>query len=66
MNTLLATMHPDELKQIKAELGCETHGDLAEMIGVSRCAVSLWANGRGIPRPIAMLLRTLAHKEMAA
>ena len=41
-------------------LGYRTQGDLAEAIGVSRSAVSLWIEGKvGVPRPVAMLLRML-------
>lgn len=66
MNALLATMHPDELRQIMSELGCKKQQDLAEKIGVSRCTVSLWLYGRGIPRSVAMLLRMLAKQEEVA
>ena len=41
-------------------LGYRTQADLANAIGVSRSAVSLWLEGKvGVPRPIAMLLRML-------
>jgi transcriptional regulator with XRE-family HTH domain len=41
-------------------LGYKTQSELAEAIGVSRSAVSLWTEGRvGVPRPVAMLLRML-------
>ena len=41
-------------------LGFRTQGDLANGIGVSRSAVSLWLEGKvGVPRPVAMLLRML-------
>ena len=41
-------------------LGYRTQSDLAEAIGVSRSAVSLWTEGKvGVPRPVAMLLRML-------
>ena len=41
-------------------LGYRTQSDLAEAIGVSRSAVSLWVEGKvGVPRPVAMLLRML-------
>ena len=41
-------------------LGYRTQNDLAQAIGVSRSAVSLWLEGKvGVPRPIAMLLRML-------
>ena len=41
-------------------LGYTTQGDLANAIGVSRSAVSLWLEGKvGVPRPVAMLLRML-------
>ncbi len=41
-------------------LGYKTQNDLAEAIGVSRSAVSLWLEGKvGVPRPVAMLLRML-------
>ena len=41
-------------------LGYKTQSDLANAIGVSRSAVSLWLEGKvGVPRPVAMLLRML-------
>ena len=41
-------------------LGYRTQSDVADAIGVSRSAVSLWLDGKvGVPRPVAMLLRML-------
>ena len=57
---MLASMSPNELKQAMRTLGYRTQNDLANAIGVSRSAVSLWLEGKvGVPRPIAMLLRML-------
>ncbi|MBB3763394.1 helix-turn-helix domain-containing protein [Sphingomicrobium lutaoense] len=56
----LASMSPDELRRTMRALGYRTQGQLAEAIGVSRSAVSLWLEGKvGVPRPVAMLLRML-------
>lgn len=56
----LASMSPDELKTLMRALGYRTQSDLANAIGVSRSAVSLWLEGKvGVPRPVAMLLRML-------
>jgi transcriptional regulator with XRE-family HTH domain len=53
-------MAPDELKSAMRTLGYRTQADLANAIGVSRSAVSLWLEGKvGVPRPVAMLLRML-------
>ncbi len=53
-------MPPDELRRAMLTLGYRTQGDLANAIGVSRSAVSLWLEGKvGVPRPVAMLLRML-------
>ena len=50
-------MAPDELRSAMRSLGYRTQNDLAQAIGVSRSAVSLWLEGKvGVPRPIAMLL----------
>ena len=55
-----ASMSPDELRRAMATLGYRTQSDLANAIGVSRSAVSLWLEGKvGVPRPVAMLLRML-------
>ncbi len=55
-----ASMSPDELKAAMRTLGYRTQNDLAEAIGVSRSAVSLWLEGKvGVPRPVGMLLRML-------
>ena len=60
MDERLASMSPDELKTTMRSLGYRTQNDLAQAIGVSRSAVSLWLEGKvGVPRPIAMLLRML-------
>jgi len=57
---LKASMAPDELRRHMAALGYRTQADLAQAIGVSRSAVSLWLEGKvGVPRPVAMLLRML-------
>jgi transcriptional regulator with XRE-family HTH domain len=57
---LLASMSPEELRSAMHALGYRTQADLANAIGVSRSAVSLWLEGKvGVPRPVAMLLRML-------
>ncbi|HUG45123.1 MAG TPA: transcriptional regulator [Sphingomicrobium sp.] len=57
---MLASMSPDELKSAMRSLGYRTQSQLANAIGVSRSAVSLWLEGKvGVPRPVAMLLRML-------
>ncbi|HEY0164399.1 MAG TPA: transcriptional regulator [Sphingomicrobium sp.] len=57
---LRASMSPDELRGAMRTLGYRTQNDLANAIGVSRSAVSLWMEGKvGVPRPVAMLLRML-------
>ncbi len=56
----LASMDPTELRAAMRTLGYKTQGDVANAIGVSRSAVSLWLDGKvGVPRPVAMLLRML-------
>jgi transcriptional regulator with XRE-family HTH domain len=56
----LASMPPEELRSAMRSLGYRTQNDLAQAIGVSRSAVSLWLEGKvGVPRPVAMLLRML-------
>jgi transcriptional regulator with XRE-family HTH domain len=56
----LASMSPEELRAAMRALGYKTQSDLADAIGVSRSAVSLWLEGKvGVPRPVAMLLRML-------
>ena len=56
----LASMSPAELRAAMLTLGYRTQADLADAIGVSRSAVSLWLEGKvGVPRPVAMLLRML-------
>ena len=63
-NELLASMSPDELKSAMRNLGYRTQSDLANAIGVSRSAVSLWLEGKvGVPRPVAMLLRMLVSAQ---
>ena len=53
-------MSPDALKSAMRALGYRTQSELADAIGVSRSAVSLWLEGKvGVPRPVAMLLRML-------
>ena len=57
---LRASMSPSELRAAMTALGYRTQSDLANAIGVSRSAVSLWLEGKvGVPRPVAMLLRML-------
>ena len=57
---MLASMAPEELRRAMRTLGYRTQSDLANAIGVSRSAVSLWLEGKvGVPRPVAMLLRML-------
>ena len=56
----LASMDPAELRAAMRTLGYKTQADVANAIGVSRSAVSLWLDGKvGVPRPVAMLLRML-------
>lgn len=63
----LASMHPEELRTAMRSLGYRTQNDLAQAIGVSRSAVSLWLEGKvGVPRPIAMLLRMLVAAQRRA
>ena len=53
---MLASMSPEELRSAMRTLGYRTQNDLANAIGVSRSAVSLWLEGKvGVPRPVAML-----------
>ena len=60
MDERLASMSPEELRGHMRSLGYRTQNELAEAIGVSRSAVSLWLEGKvGVPRPVAMLLRML-------
>ena len=60
----LQSMSPDELRRIMRALGYRTQAQLAEAIGVSRSAVSLWLEGKvGVPRPVAMLLRMLLNAQ---
>jgi transcriptional regulator with XRE-family HTH domain len=60
-------MSPAELRASMRALGYKTQGDLAGAIGVSRSAVSLWLEGKvGVPRPVAMLLRTLIAAQRRA
>lgn len=61
---MLASMSPEELKSAMRTLGYRTQSDLANAIGVSRSAVSLWLEGKvGVPRPVAMLLRMLIRAQ---
>lgn len=63
----LASMSPDELRRIMRALGYRTQSQLADAIGVSRSAVSLWLEGKvGVPRPVAMLLRMLISAQRRA
>ena len=64
---LKASMAPDELRRHMRALGYRTQSDLANAIGVSRSAVSLWLEGKvGVPRPVAMLLRMLVSAQRRA
>ena len=64
---LKASMSPDELRRAMRTLGYRTQNDLANAIGVSRSAVSLWLEGKvGVPRPVAMLLRMLLQAQRRA
>ena len=64
---MLASMSPDELQRAMRTLGYRTQADLAQAIGVSRSAVSLWLEGKvGVPRPVAMLLRMLIAAQRRA
>ena len=61
---MLASMSPDDLRTAMRTLGYRTQNDLANAIGVSRSAVSLWLEGKvGVPRPVAMLLRMLVSAQ---
>ena len=63
----LAAMSPEELRSAMRALGYRTQNDLANAIGVSRSAVSLWLEGKvGVPRPVAMLLRMLLAAQRRA
>ena len=67
MDERLASMSPEELRGAMRSLGYRTQNDLAQAIGVSRSAVSLWLEGKvGVPRPIAMLLRMLVSAQRRA
>ena len=64
---MLASMSPEELRSAMRTLGFRTQNDLANAIGVSRSAVSLWLEGKvGVPRPVAMLLRMLISAQRRA
>jgi len=64
---MLASMSPEELRGAMRTLGYRTQNDLANAIGVSRSAVSLWLEGKvGVPRPVAMLLRILISAQRRA
>ena len=63
-DNLKASMPPEELRRHMRALGYRTQADLAQAIGVSRSAVSLWLEGKiGVPRPVAMLLRMLVRAQ---
>ena len=67
MDERLASMPPEELRSAMRSLGYRTQNDLAQAIGVSRSAVSLWLEGKvGVPRPVAMLLRMLLAAQRRA
>ncbi|RST31759.1 helix-turn-helix domain-containing protein [Sphingomonas ginkgonis] len=62
-----SSMPPEELRAAMRALGYRTQADLAQAIGVSRSAVSLWLEGKiGVPRPVAMLLRMLIAAQRRA
>ena len=64
---MLASMSPEELRSAMRTLGYRTQNDLANAIGVSRSAVSLWLEGEvGVPRTVAMLLRLLVSGQRRA
>ena len=64
---LKASMAPEELRRHMQALGYRTQAELAQAIGVSRSAVSLWLEGKvGVPRPVAMLLRMLLAAQRRA
>ena len=64
---MLASMAPDELRAAMRSLGYRTQNELAQAIGVSRSAISLWLEGKiGVPRPVAMLLRMLVNAQRRA
>ncbi len=64
---MLASMSPDELRSAMRSLGYRTQNDLAQAIGGSRSAVSLWVEGKvGVPRPVAMHLRMLVSAQRRA
>lgn len=64
VQNLKASMSPDELHRHMRALGYKTQAELAQAIGVSRSAVSLWQEGKvGVPRPVAMLLRMLVQAQ---
>ena len=66
-NPRLASMSPQELRAAMRALGYKTQADVADAIGVSRSAVSLWLDGKvGVPRPVAMLLRMLIAAQRRA
>ena len=66
MDERLASMSPDERRSTMRSLGYRTQNDLAQAIGVSRSAVSLWLEGKvGVPRPVAMLLRMWSRRSAA-
>jgi DNA-binding XRE family transcriptional regulator len=63
-DNLKASMAPEELRRHMRALGYRTQAELAQAIGVSRSAVSLWLEGKiGVPRPVAMLLRMLVRAQ---
>ena len=65
--SLLASMSPEEVRASMRALGYRTQSELAQAIGVSRSAVSLWLEGKvGVPRPVAMLLRMLVAAQRRA
>ena len=67
MDERLASMSPEEVRGAMRGLGYRTQHDLAQAIGVSRSAVSLWLEGKvGVPRPVAMLLRMLVSAQRRA
>ena len=63
----LNSRSPDEVRSSMRSLADRTQNDVAQAIGGSRSAVSLWLEGKvGVPRPVAMLLRMLVSAQRRA
>ena len=52
-----------EIKAMREVMGWSTD-DIAERVGVSRRTVEGWEQGRIIPQPASILLRTIMHDEV--